>query len=278
MRELEWLSIKVAPIASVLIVMGLVSFMVPAASAGDKGSPATPTNCFESREGATSVTRIDNKEDWPNVKCSPDTKAVLWWGDPFDGTEPMGDMPEALDGDFKHEEAVVKPRATTDPKTKKLAMYMPCTLCHAAMPVKENVPRELNPIHAAVVPDPLDMKHGKGAIWCLDCHNATNRDTLISHKGEEISFNQSQLLCGKCHGTEFRSWRDGLHGKRIGMWVKGGKKRWWVCTECHNPHNVEPGYTQIQPERAPVLPKGMTNADHERMGHGGSHSDDAEKH
>ena len=92
---------------------------------------------------------------------------------------------------------------------------------------------------------------------------------LIDHYGQEISFNQPQKLCGKCHGQVYRSWRNGIHGKRIGMWGRGGKKRWWVCTECHNPHDVQQGerrsgFAQLSPELAPELPKGMPNADHER--------------
>ena len=64
----------------------------------------------------------------------------------------------------------------------------------------------------------------------------------------------------------------GLHGKRIGEWASDGKKRWYVCTECHNPHDVQQGernsgFAQIQPEPAPKLPKGLENADHEREHH-----------
>ncbi len=60
---------------------------------------------------------------------------------------------------------------------------------------------------------------------------------------------------------------------------KGGKKRWWVCTECHNPHDVEhgdrkSGFAQLNPEPAPMLPKGMSNADHERVHHGPASSGD----
>ncbi len=86
---------------------------------------------------------------------------------------------------------------------------------------------------------------------------------LIDHRGNPISFNQPQKLCGKCHGQIYRDWRDGIHGKRIGSWRDGGKKRWWVCTECHNPHDVQPGFKQLAPEPAPALPKGMESAEHE---------------
>ena len=78
--------------------------------------------------------------------------------------------------------------------------------------------------------------------------------------------------CGKCHGPLYKDWRVGLHGKRIGEWASDGKKRWFVCTECHNPHDVQQGernsgFAQIEPEAAPQLPKGLENADHEKVHH-----------
>lgn len=226
-----------------------------------------PTDCFESRDGYSNVTPGEVKPGVPNVKCSNKTSGVLWWGDPFDGTEPMGDMP--VEADYSHEEAVVKPR------TGQLKYYAPCTACHNGSMVpypKNKAPRALV-MHQDIVPDSLDLQHGRGAIWCLDCHNARNRDTLIDHNGGEISFNQPMRLCGKCHGEVYSDWRDGIHGKRIGSWTKGGKKRWWVCTECHNPHMVQTKRFQpITPEPRPQYPRTRTNADHEKN-HGGSHAE-----
>ena len=66
------------------------------------------TVCFESRKGSSEVIQREIRPGWPNVKCSPRTAGVLWWGDPFDGTIPMGDMP--IEAEYSHAEAVVKPR------------------------------------------------------------------------------------------------------------------------------------------------------------------------
>jgi hypothetical protein len=90
------------------------------------------------------------------------------------------------------------------------------------------------------------------------------------HQGDPISIDQPQLLCGKCHGDKLRDWRDGIHGKRIGDFTSTGKKRWFTCTECHNPHNVQDGvrnkgFVQLQPETPPQLPHGMKNAAHEKV-------------
>ena len=63
------------------------------AAAAPAPAPAAETVCFESRKGASEVTKRDLQPGWPNVKCSPKTGAALWYGDPYDGTVPMGKMP-----------------------------------------------------------------------------------------------------------------------------------------------------------------------------------------
>lgn len=221
--------------------------------------------CFESRKGASEVTQRAVKEGVPNVKCSPKTGAVLWWGDPFDGTVPMGKMP--LDGDYSKGKAVVKPRS------EKLSTLAICSVaCHNGVNPpgypKDKKPKPI-PTMESLLPDAKNLQHGRGGIWCLDCHHPTQRNKLVDNFGEPISFDQPQLLCGKCHGRENRDWRDGIHGKRIGEWASTGTKRWFVCTECHNPHDVQQGsrnrgFAQLEPELAPQLPKGLITADHER--------------
>ena len=230
--------------------------------------------CFESRKDLSQVQQREIEPGVTNVKCSPTTGGVLYWGDPFDGTIPMGDMP--VEADYSHEEAVVKPREPQIDRNKLLTI---CSIaCHNGeyVPYPENKLARPLTMHKDIVPDAMQLKHGKEAIWCLDCHHAATRTKLIDNYGNEISFNQPQKLCGKCHGQVYRSWRNGIHGKRIGMWNKGGKKRWWVCTECHNPHDVQhgdrnSGFAQLDPEPAPMLPKGMKNADHERVQPGPDH-------
>lgn len=227
---------------------------------------AVAEECSESRVGASEVEVVEIEPGVMNVKCSDRTEAVLFWGDPFTDTVEMGPMPEAAGGDYLTEEAVVRSR-------KDQLMFYPCNNCHGNF-VK--IPSSTKPRvitnnqypHESYAPrDPKDLKHGKGAIWCLDCHSRTNRNVLIDHRGKKISFDQPQKLCGKCHGQILRDWREGIHGKRTGGWEPGAKKRWWVCTECHNPHDVEPPFKPLEPEAAPELPKGMHNTDHETGGH-----------
>ena len=229
--------------------------------------------CYESRAAYTVVARAENavpKYGYPNVKCSKTTGGVLWYGDPFDVTIAMGEMPEINDrthGDFAN--AVVRPR---EPHLMYFNMSPDgCVFCHNGKTVpfpKDKKPR-LIAMHTDIVENSLQLKHGRGAMWCLDCHSATNRNKLIDRQGNEISFNQPQRLCGTCHGEAYIDWRAGVHGKRIGAWATGGKRRWWVCTECHNPHTVQINrFVPIKPELPPPLPRGMNSADHERLEHG----------
>jgi len=232
----------------------------PGAYAADEETAQEPTECFESRDVYSTRQRVEIEPGVDNIKCSKATGGVLWFGDPFDGTEPMGEMP--VEGAYSHEEAVVKPR------TKQLKWFMPCTSCHNGQTVpypKDKKPRLLM-MHQDIVENSMDLQHGRQAIWCLDCHNPRNRDTLIDNLGEEISFNQPQRLCGKCHGQIYGDWRAGVHGKRIGNWAKGDKKRWWVCTECHNPHMVQvKRFQPIKPEPVPEYPRTRTKADYEEL-------------
>lgn len=283
--------------SSKIVILALCSFLVgglgvykaafsaaaqqPAAGQQQANAQSTKpvTDCYESRTDYTKVTRTENvvpEYGYPDIKCSKSTGTVLWYGDPFYDTIPMGDMPvikDATHGDFAN--AVVKPR---EPHLMYFNMGPGgCAMCHNGKTVsfpKNTEPRALT-MHQDIVENSLDLKHGRGKLWCLDCHSATNRNKLHDRKGNEISFNQPQNLCGDCHGELIIDWRAGIHGKRTGSWVTGGKKRWWVCTECHNPHTVQENrFTPIQPEPPPPLPRGMKNANHERIGHGekGAHS------
>ena len=221
--------------------------------------------CFESRKGATEVTKRDIKPGWPNVKCSPTTGAALWYGDPYDGTVPMGKVPglEKMEG-----KAFVKPRS------EKLNTLPICGVaCHnGTIPPGYPTSKKPYPLPTmeAMVPDVKNLQHGRGRIWCLDCHHEKQRNKLVDNFGDPVSFDQPQLLCGKCHGDKLRDWRDNIHGKQIGEFTSTGKKRVFVCTECHNPHNVQDGarnrgFIQIKPEPAPQLPNGMLNANHEKL-------------
>ena len=93
----------------------------------------------------------------------------------------------------------------------------PCTNCHAGMPVDRSR-RELTAMHTDIV-----LKHDETHRWCLDCHDAINRDVL--HLAS-------------------------VHGRRTGNW--NGAKGYLLCAHCHNPH--QPRFKALAPKPAPQRP------------------------
>jgi len=119
----------------------------------------------------------------------------------------------------------------------------PCSECHKSLPV--NRTRRKLEFH-----DEIQLKHDETNRWCLDCHNADNRDVLHLASGELVPFSESYRLCGQCHGEKYRDWRAGVHGRRIGDW--NGHKQYLLCPNCHNPH--QPRFKPIAPKPAPTRP------------------------
>ncbi len=128
--------------------------------------------------------------------------------------------------------------------------YFPCMECHADQEVNPE-PRELVEMH-----DDIELNHGPSDRWCLDCHNPDDRDVLRLINGKLIPFEESYLLCGQCHGTIFRDWRQGIHGRRQGYW--NGGKSYLLCAHCHNPH--APAFHTIEPLPPPVRPQYLAQA------------------
>lgn len=227
---------------------------------------ADDQSCFESRDLPIKVKPVLNENGQANIRCSEKTGAILWWQDPFENTVPL--PKQTVEADYSQGDAVVRTRVD------QLLLYPVCGVaCHngtyPALPVNTE-PRQLI-MHTDIVPNAMDFQHGKGSLWCLDCHAETDRRKLIDRQGQALSIDNTPTLCGGCHGQTLSDWRDGIHGKRTGEWASDGKKRWFTCSECHNPHDVQQGdrsrgFATLTPEYPPSLPKGMNNADHERLG------------
>lgn len=98
------------------------------------------------------------------------------------------------------------------------------------------------------------LVHGGGNLWCLSCHDTEDRDKLRGIEGDLLTFNQSHLLCGGCHGPKLRDWEAGIHGKTIGYWdLSRGEAEESVkqlCVDCHSAH--DPAYPSLIPMPGPV--------------------------
>jgi hypothetical protein len=121
----------------------------------------------------------------------------------------------------------------------------PCMSCHETFPPNP-ARRPLEAMHSDIV-----FQHDAEHRWCLDCHDATDRNQLRLANGSLVPFTESYRLCGQCHGTQFRDWRTGIHGKRTGYW--DGPKRYLLCVHCHNPHS--PRFAALQPLPPPLRPQ-----------------------
>jgi hypothetical protein len=168
------------------------------------------------------------------------------------GTRAYGpaDFPE-IEFDRELLPEVIEAGATDQEETYRVRQplayedYYPCTDCHADMEVNRER-RQLEEMH-----DDIQLHHGSKDRWCFDCHNPDDRDSLRLANGTLISFEESYRLCGQCHGTIFRDWREGIHGRREGFW--NGAKSYQLCAHCHNPH--APRFAPIEPLPPPVRPQ-----------------------
>lgn len=125
----------------------------------------------------------------------------------------------------------------------------PCSDCHDA-DTANTERRELTEAH-----EDIKLHHDEEHRWCLDCHDAVDRDNLRLASGEKVPFTESYRLCGQCHGTQYRDWKSGIHGKRTGYW--DGPKRYLLCVHCHNPHS--PHYMDLVPFPPPVRPQFLSH-------------------
>lgn len=162
--------------------------------------------------------------------------------------------------------AEVQVQANSPPFTEGI---FPCSGCHDPKD-KVNYKRRDLQMHSDAGEPGAVLQHG-AERWCLDCHDAQNRDVLRSASGQAIPYTESYRLCGQCHGDKYRDWKVGVHGKRTGMW--DGQKTYFLCVNCHNPHTpkwkgvddrvvngkriVSPTLELLKPEPVPFRPEQM---------------------
>jgi len=118
----------------------------------------------------------------------------------------------------------------------------PCSECHAETDVVDRTRRVVD-FH-----DTVHFTHDAENRWCLDCHDAQNRDKLKLADGRLLDFTESYTLCAQCHGTKFRDWKAGEHGRRTGSW--SGTKQYLLCVHCHDPHS--PKFKEVEPLPPPL--------------------------
>jgi hypothetical protein len=122
----------------------------------------------------------------------------------------------------------------------------PCSDCHDPDMLPSNPERR----KLRIAHQEIELKHDAEHRWCLDCHDAEDRDQLHLAGGELVPFESSYMLCGQCHGDKYRDWRAGVHGRRTGNW--DGEKSYLLCVHCHDAH--DPAFKPLTPKPPPTRP------------------------
>lgn len=120
------------------------------------------------------------------------------------------------------------PPFTVQPRRDTELFFYPCSQCHQFMDPNDDV-RELS------APHDIQLEHGNGRFWCVQCHSLKQRDSLNTLLGEPVDFDEAYIVCGGCHANRQKDWYFGAHGKRLSNWR--GDRALYNCTHCHNPHS-----------------------------------------
>ncbi len=97
--------------------------------------------------------------------------------------------------------------------------------------------------------DDVRLNHGMNNR-CSNCHDPYDHQRLILRNGTTVPFAQTPQLCAQCHGTVYRDWQRGTHGKTLGSWLTHSIEQLRLtCNECHDPHS--PRYDHTQPLPGP---------------------------
>ncbi len=137
-----------------------------------------------------------------------------------------------------------------------------CADCHALFDSLEETPEQLAQ-HLDIVLD-----HGLNTR-CFNCHARENRAELELMGGERVPLAQAVDLCAGCHGTTFRDWEVGTHGRTMGSWRSDDPAfRRLQCIECHDPHS--PAFPGLKPLPGPNTWRASPTDE----GHAGDHAED----
>lgn len=132
------------------------------------------------------------------------------------------------------------PRATKGLDLVKAGWTYNCMECHKLFPARWHYDDRPFNEHKDI-----RLEHGNNR-FCLNCHHPTNRNAFVDYDGAEIAQADVVMLCAKCHGTIYRDWQAGVHGRENGLWkTDAGEKTKLRCIQCHDPHS--PKFKPMKP-------------------------------
>ena len=173
-----------------------------------------------------------------------------------DGTEAVGHARSPVDPS-QIDPGAVRGTLSDPPHVEIGGVMQKCSDCHALFASLEVTPSEvLQHTHIA-------MDHGLNGR-CFNCHDQEDRNTLRLQDGTRLGFDRSSELCASCHGTLYRDWERGMHGRTTGSWDRTSPEHDRLsCVECHDPH--APAFGPIELLPGPERPAGEAHDD----GHAG---------
>ncbi len=143
------------------------------------------------------------------------------------------EIPTVAPASFDRASLIVGPRRTAmaDPAHILVeGLAQSCNGCHQIFKPTQTPGATLN-YHSEI-----RLSHGLNDR-CVNCHDAANLERLTLRDGATIPFAETPQLCAQCHGTVYRDWQRGTHGKTLGSWMTGSEaQRRLSCNECHDPH------------------------------------------
>lgn len=105
-----------------------------------------------------------------------------------------------------------------------------CQHCHIKRTNREVFVPKKNKTHKEHFE--IEIAHGTLKKACNDCHDVNNSNKLLA----PATFENTSVLCARCHIEHFREWEKGFHGKKVASWKNNVA---YHCIDCHNPHNVK---------------------------------------
>jgi len=134
------------------------------------------------------------------------------------------------------------PRATKGLDLVKSGWTYNCMECHKLFPARWHYGGSDRPFNEH---KDIALDHGNNR-FCLNCHHPANRNAFVDYDGSEIAQADVVKLCAKCHGTIYRDWEAGVHGRQNGYWnANMGDKTKLRCIQCHDPHS--PKFKPMKP-------------------------------
>jgi hypothetical protein len=166
-------------------------------------------------------------------------------------TDPSREFgPEVPEHGMKHAVRIHQPQglgvADVDMlDARRVPLGVKCATCHAKAADKPWVDRTDAPkdFHE-------NVKVTHGELSCKMCHGGEDKSKLHLADGRPIDVEDAIVLCGQCHGVQYRDYKNGSHGGMSGYWDlrRGGRER-NHCIDCHAPH--APAYQKVMPVHPP---------------------------